>query len=66
MGTLRAAKKRGVVHYEGQLLLQGVHDDVEVVLLPQQTTTASTTASTSTEKEEKEAEAAGDAVAFCY
>lgn len=32
MGTLRAAKKRGVVHYEGQLLLQGVHDDVDVVL----------------------------------
>jgi len=40
MGTLRAAKKRGVVHYEGQLLLQGVHDDVEVVLLPQTTTSA--------------------------
>lgn len=33
VGTLRAAKKRGVVDYEGQLLLQGVHDDVRVVLI---------------------------------
>lgn len=36
MGTLRAAKKRGVVTFEGQLLLQGVHDDVDVVLLPEE------------------------------
>ena len=35
MGTLRAAKKRGVVTFEGQLLLQGVHDDVDVVLMPE-------------------------------
>lgn len=35
MGTLRAAKKRAVVHFEGQLLLQGVHDDVDVILLPE-------------------------------
>lgn len=33
VGTLRAAKKRGIVDYEGQLLLQGVHDDVGVILL---------------------------------
>lgn len=33
VGTLRAAKKRGIVDYEGQLLLQGVHDDVGVTLL---------------------------------
>ena len=36
MGTLRAAKKRAVVTFEGQLLLQGVHDDVDVVLLPEE------------------------------
>ncbi|XP_031484129.1 costars family protein WS02710_H03 [Nymphaea colorata] len=33
VGTLRAAKKRKVVAYEGELLLQGVHDKVEIVLL---------------------------------
>lgn len=32
MGTLRAAKKRKVVHYEGELLLQGVHNDVDVII----------------------------------
>lgn len=34
VGTLRAAKKRKVVAYEGELLLQGVHDNVEIVLKP--------------------------------
>lgn len=33
VGTLRAAKKRKVVTYNGELLLQGVHDAVDVVLL---------------------------------
>ncbi|KAG8011519.1 Costars family protein ABRACL [Nibea albiflora] len=33
VGTLKAAKKRKIVSYQGELLLQGVHDDVEVVLL---------------------------------
>ncbi|KAH7675462.1 Costars domain-containing protein [Dioscorea alata] len=32
VGTLRAAKKRKVVTYEGELLLQGVHDNVEITL----------------------------------
>lgn len=32
-GTLMTAKKRGVVAYDGQLLLQRVHDDVEIALL---------------------------------
>ena len=32
-GTLRAAKRKKVVKYDGELLLQGVHDNVEVVLL---------------------------------
>ncbi|XP_037607088.1 costars family protein ABRACL [Sebastes umbrosus] len=33
VGTLRAAKKRKIVTYEGELLLQGVHDNVGIVLL---------------------------------
>lgn len=33
VGTLRAAKKRKVVDYPGQLLLQGTHDKVIVRLL---------------------------------
>lgn len=33
VGTLRAAKKRKVVTYEGELLLQGVHDNVVISLL---------------------------------
>lgn len=34
VGTLRAAKKRKIVKYDGELLLQGVHDNVEITLLP--------------------------------
>ncbi len=33
VGTLRAAKRKKIISYEGQLLLQGVHDNVEIVLL---------------------------------
>lgn len=33
VGTLRAAKKRKVVKYDSEMLLQGVHDDVEITLL---------------------------------
>ncbi|XP_030261744.1 costars family protein ABRACL [Sparus aurata] len=33
VGTLRAAKRKNIVNYQGEMLLQGVHDDVEVVLL---------------------------------
>ncbi len=33
MGTLRAAKRRKIIDYEGELLLQGVHDQVEVIIL---------------------------------
>ncbi|KAI4299172.1 hypothetical protein L6164_032655 [Bauhinia variegata] len=32
VGTLRAAKKRKVLQYDGELLLQGVHDNVEITL----------------------------------
>lgn len=35
VGTLRAAKRKKIIDYPGQLLLQGVHDNVEVVLLSQ-------------------------------
>ncbi|KAK1292155.1 Costars family protein [Acorus calamus] len=34
VGTLRAAKKRKIVAYDGELLLQGVHDNVVVTLMP--------------------------------
>jgi hypothetical protein len=33
LGTLRAAKKRKIVKFEGELLLQGVHDNVDIYLL---------------------------------
>ena len=33
VGTLRAAKRKKFIKYDGELLLQGVHDDVDVVLL---------------------------------
>ncbi|KAG5183245.1 costars domain-containing protein, partial [Tribonema minus] len=33
MGTLKAAKKRGVVDFQGQMLLKGAHDSVMVTLL---------------------------------
>ncbi|KAG8735496.1 hypothetical protein FRC10_010458 [Ceratobasidium sp. 414] len=33
VGTLRAAKRKKVVDFQGQMLLQGAHDDVDVVLL---------------------------------
>ncbi len=33
VGTLRAAKRKKIIKYDGQLLLQGVHDDVDIVLL---------------------------------
>ena len=33
MGTLKSAKKKKLIHFEGELLLQNVHDKVDVVLL---------------------------------
>lgn len=33
VGTLKAAKKRKVVSYASELLLQGVHDNVDIILL---------------------------------
>jgi hypothetical protein len=33
LGTLKAAKKRKIVFFEGERLLQGVHDKVEIALL---------------------------------
>ena len=32
-GTMRAAKRQGFITFDGELLLQGVHDNVEVILL---------------------------------
>ncbi|CAA7399531.1 unnamed protein product [Spirodela intermedia] len=34
VGTLRAAKRRKLLVYDGELLLQGVHDHVEITLRP--------------------------------
>ncbi|KAL9648036.1 hypothetical protein ABK040_012090 [Willaertia magna] len=33
VGTMKAAKKKKVIDFQGELLLQGVHDKVEVKLL---------------------------------
>uniref|UniRef100_A0A8B9I6A1 Costars family protein ABRACL n=2 Tax=Anser TaxID=8842 RepID=A0A8B9I6A1_9AVES len=33
VGTLKAAKRRKIVTYQGELLLQGVHDNVDIILL---------------------------------
>ena len=33
VGTLRAAKRKKIITYEGELLLQGVHDKVPIKLL---------------------------------
>lgn len=33
VGTLKAAKKRNVISFESELLLQGVHDNVDIRLL---------------------------------
>ena len=33
VGTLKAAKKRGLVRFQGQILLQGAHDAVEITLV---------------------------------
>ena len=32
-GTLRAAKKRKKITFEGEMLLQGAHDDVDIIVL---------------------------------
>lgn len=33
MGTLKAAKKRNLIDFQGEILFQGVHDDVDVKIL---------------------------------
>lgn len=43
VGTLRAAKKRKILTYDGELLLQGVHDNVEIILKPAPAPAAATT-----------------------
>ncbi|XP_050211147.1 costars family protein [Mercurialis annua] len=44
VGTLRAAKKRKLLTYDGELLLQGVHDNVEIILKPAAQPATATTA----------------------
>lgn len=36
VGTLRAAKRKKFIAYEGELLLQGVHDQVDITLLKEE------------------------------
>lgn len=33
IGTLKAARKNKVIDFEGEFLLKGVHDDVEIKVL---------------------------------
>jgi len=33
VGTLRAAKRKKIIQFEGEILLQGVHDEVPIILL---------------------------------
>mmetsp|Transcript_12894 Transcript_12894/g.26756 ORF Transcript_12894/g.26756 Transcript_12894/m.26756 type:complete len:89 (+) Transcript_12894:128-394(+) len=32
VGTLKSAKKRGVIDFKGQMLLKGMHDDVVITI----------------------------------
>lgn len=32
VGTLKSAKRRGIVDFKGQMLLKGAHDDVVITL----------------------------------
>lgn len=34
VGTMKAARKRGIIDFQGQMLLQGAHDNVVVTLKP--------------------------------
>ena len=36
VGTLRAAKRKKFIKYDGESLLQGVHDNVDIVLLKEE------------------------------
>lgn len=47
VGTLRAAKKRKILTYDGELLLQGVHENVEIILKPPSVTSGATAVTTS-------------------
>jgi hypothetical protein len=33
VGTLKSAKKRGLIHFKGQILLKGMHDNVDVSIV---------------------------------
>lgn len=36
VGTLRAAKRKKLIKYEGEILLQGAHDNVPITLLKEE------------------------------
>jgi hypothetical protein len=33
VGTLKCAKKRGIIHFKGQMLLKGIHDNVTITIV---------------------------------
>jgi len=33
VGTLKAARKKGIIDFKGGILLKGAHDDVDITLL---------------------------------
>ena len=33
VGTLKAAKKRGLIDFKGQMLLKGAHDSVKITII---------------------------------
>eukprot|EP00823_Brevimastigomonas_motovehiculus_P001701 TRINITY_DN1231_c0_g1_i1.p1 TRINITY_DN1231_c0_g1~~TRINITY_DN1231_c0_g1_i1.p1 ORF type:complete len:110 (+),score=34.68 TRINITY_DN1231_c0_g1_i1:54-383(+) len=47
-GTMRAAKKRGLIKYQGELLLSPTHDNLDIILLKKNTTTTTTTPTSTT------------------
>jgi hypothetical protein len=41
IGTLRSAKRQGYIHFKGQILFKGMHDDVVINVVDEQTTAGS-------------------------
>ena len=35
VGTLRSAKRQGLIKFQGQMLLKGMHDNVEISVVEQ-------------------------------
>lgn len=57
VGTLKAAKKRGLIDFEGEMLLQGSHDDVDIKIIQATTTDEKEPAAEESPSPEKATEA---------